>query len=191
MSKNFYDNLGIPEPDFYLNVGSGSHVVQTVKIIIEFENVILRDRPFLIIVDGDINSTIACAIVAKKLFIEVAHIESGFRSFDKRMPEEINRLLTDQISDFLFITEESAKINLLREGIKPKKIFFVGNIMINTLLLNLDKAKNLDYYNKFNLEKGSFALITIHRPSNADKKNKLAKIVDIINYIQEKIQVQN
>lgn len=189
MSKIFFDNLGIPEPDIFLNVGSGSHALQTAKIMIEFEKVVKREKPYLVIVVGDVNSTIACALVAKKLFIDVAHVEAGLRSFDMRMPEEINRVLTDQISDFLFITEKSANVNLKREGIDPKKIFHVGNVMIDNLIINLEHAKNLEYYKKFKLEKNSYALITLHRPSNVDFKKDLTQIVGILKYVGRKIKL--
>lgn len=189
MSKIFFENLGIPEPDIYLNVGSASHAVQTAKIMIEFEKAILEEEPKLIIVVGDVNSTIACALVAKKLFIEVAHVEAGLRSFDFRMPEEINRILTDQLSDYLFTSEKSAEINLKKEGISPEKIFFVGNIMIDNLLMNLERARNIKVLKKYNLEKKKYALITCHRPSNVDNKEDLEKIIEILNYIQEKIKL--
>jgi len=189
MSKVFFDSLEIPEPDIFLNVGSGTHAVQTAKIMVEFEKVLIKDDPILVVVVGDVNSTIACALVAKKLFIDVAHVEAGLRSFDRRMPEEINRLLTDQISDLLFTTEESAEINLRREGIDEKKIFFVGNVMIDTLIRNIEKTKDLEYYKSFNLDKKSYALITIHRPSNVDEKEDLLKIVEILNYVGNKIKI--
>ena len=189
MSKIFFDNLKIPEPDIFLSVGSGSHAWQTAKIMIEFEKVIIKEKSSLVIVVGDVNSTIACALVAKKLFINVAHVEAGLRSFDMRMPEEINRLLTDQISDLLFITEKSALVNLKREGIANNKIFHVGNVMIDNLVMNLESAKKIEYNNKFNLEIGSYALITVHRPSNVDSKEDLNHIVNMLNYLQNKIKV--
>lgn len=189
MSDIFFEDLGIPEPDIHLNIGSASHAVQTAKIMIELEKSLVKDEPSLVVVVGDVNSTLAGALVAKKLNIKVAHVEAGLRSFDQTMPEEINRLLTDQISDFLFTTEMSAEINLKREGIDPRKIFFVGNTMIDTLVMNLDKAKISDYYKKFNLEKNQYALVTIHRPSNVDIKENLEKIIDILNYTQEKIKI--
>jgi UDP-N-acetylglucosamine 2-epimerase (non-hydrolysing) len=188
MSKVFFDALGIPEPDEYLNAGSGTHAVQTAKVMVEFEKILIEDHPILVVVVGDVNSTIACALVAKKLFIDVAHVEAGLRSFDRRMPEEINRLLTDQISDLLFITEKSAEINLKKEGIDDKKVFFVGNVMIDTLIRNIEKAKDLEYYRSFNLGKRSYALITIHRPSNVDEKDDLLKIVEILNYVARKVK---
>jgi UDP-N-acetylglucosamine 2-epimerase (non-hydrolysing) len=189
MSKIFFEDLGIPEPDIFLNAGSGSHAVQTAKIMIEFEKVIIKEEPFLVVVVGDVNSTIACALVATKLHIKVAHIEAGLRSFNRKMPEEINRLLTDQISDFLFVTEKSGVLNLKREGISAEKIFFVGNIMIDTLVENLEKAKKLNLLEIYNLKKNNFALITLHRPSNVDTKENLEKMVKIIKFLQKKIKV--
>ncbi len=189
MSKIFFDNLGIQKPDYFLNVGSGSHATQTAKIMIEFEKVILSEKPKLVIVVGDVNSTIACALVAKKLSIKVAHIEAGLRSFDFKMPEEINRRLTDQISDYLFITEESAKVNLNNEGIDPSKIFFVGNIMIDTLVSNLEQAKKNNYYKALNLTAGQYGLITIHRPSNVDTEEDLKRVIKYLSYVQSKIKI--
>ena len=189
MSNVFFDDLGIPEPDVHLNVGSASHAVQTANIMIEFEKIIIKEKPSLVIVVGDVNSTIACALVAKKLRVKVAHVEAGLRSFDMKMPEEINRLLTDQISDFLFTTEKSAELNLKREGIGADKIFFVGNIMIDTLITNLEKAKKLNLLDKYNLKKNDYALITLHRPSNVDTKENLEKMLNILNFLQEKVKV--
>ena len=189
MSRIFFDNLGISKPDYFLNVGSGSHGFQTAKIMIEFEKVILQEKPKLIIVVGDVNSTIACALVAKKLLIEVSHIEAGLRSFDDKMPEEINRKLTDQISDYLFVTEESGLINLRNEGINSSKIFFVGNIMIDNLIRNLERARKDNYYKELDLRSGLYGLITIHRPSNVDRKEDLEKVIEILNYIQSKIKI--
>jgi len=189
MSKIFFDNLGISKPDYFLNVGSGSHAFQTAKIMIEFEKVILKEKPKLVIVVGDINSTIACALVAKKLLIEVAHIEAGLRSFDKKMPEEINRKLTDQLADYLFVTEESGLINLKNEGIDPNKVFFVGNIMIDNLITNLDMARKNNYFKELDLIRGSYGLVTIHRPSNVDTKEDLERVIETLNHIQLKIKV--
>jgi UDP-N-acetylglucosamine 2-epimerase (non-hydrolysing) len=189
MSKVFFDDLGIPEPNIYLNVGSASHAVQTANIMIEFEKIIIKEKPSLVVVVGDVNSTIACALVAKKLHIKVAHIEAGLRSFDMNMPEEINRLLTDQISDFLFTTEKSAVLNLKKEGIIADKIFFVGNVMIDTLITNLEKAKNMNLLDKYNLKKNEYALITLHRPSNVDSKENLEKMLNILTFLQEKVKV--
>ncbi|MHA2182875.1 MAG: non-hydrolyzing UDP-N-acetylglucosamine 2-epimerase [Promethearchaeota archaeon] len=189
MSKIFLDNLGIPKPDYFLNVGSGTHASQTAKIMIEFEKVLLKKRPKLVIVVGDVNSTIACALVAKKISIEVAHIEAGLRSFDFQMPEEINRRLTDQLSDYLFVTERSGLLNLKNEGIDTSKIFFVGNVMIDNLINNLEEAQKIAYFKNLGLSTGSYGLITIHRPSNVDKKKDLENVIKIINEIGTKTKV--
>ncbi len=189
MSRVFFDALKIPEPDHFLEAGSGTHAYQTAKIMIEFEKLLLKEKPKLVVVVGDVNSTIACALVAKKLFIDVAHVEAGLRSFDRKMPEEINRVLTDQISDLLFTSEKDAEINLKNEGIEEEKIFFVGNVMIDTLVMNLEKAKLLDTYKSLGLRKKEYALITLHRPSNVDKKEDLIKIVDALNYLSERIKI--
>jgi len=189
MSKIFFDNLGISKPDYFLNVGSGSHAFQTAKIMIEFEKVILKEKPKLIIVVGDVNSTIACALVAKKLLIEVAHIEAGLRSFDKKMPEEINRKLTDQLADYLFVTEESGLLNLKNEGIDSRKVIFVGNIMIDNLIKNLEMARENNYYKELDLIRDSYGLVTIHRPSNVDTKKDLERVIETLNYIQLKIKI--
>jgi UDP-N-acetylglucosamine 2-epimerase (non-hydrolysing) len=189
MSKIFLESLGIPKPDYFLNVGSGTHAFQTAKIMIEFEKVLLKEKPRLVIVVGDVNSTIACALVAKKKSIEIAHIEAGLRSFDVKMPEEINRKLTDQLSDYLFITEKSALHNLQNEGIDSSRIFFVGNIMIDNLINNLEKAQENNYYKNLGLTNRLYGLITIHRPSNVDTKKDLENVIKILNYIQSKIKV--
>ena len=189
MSRVFFENLNIPEPDYFLNAGSGTHAQQTAKVMIEFEKLLLEEKPKIVVVVGDVNSTIACALVAKKLFIDVAHVEAGLRSFDRKMPEEINRVLTDQISDLLFTTEKDAEINLKNEGIDDQKILFVGNVMIDTLITNLEKAKHLDTFKSLGLTKNEYALITLHRPSNVDKKEDLIEIVDVLNYLSERIKI--
>jgi UDP-N-acetylglucosamine 2-epimerase (non-hydrolysing) len=189
MSKIFLDNLGIPKPDYFLNVGSGTHALQTAKIMIEFDEVIQKEKPRLVIVVGDVNSTIACALVAKKRSIEVAHVEAGLRSFDAKMPEEINRKLTDQISDYLFITERSGIFNLQNEGIDSSKVFFVGNVMIDNLINNLEDARNNDYYINLGLLNDPYGIVTIHRPSNVDDKKDLENVIQILNDIQSKIKI--
>lgn len=189
MSQIFFQNLGIPEPDIYLNVGSGSHAEQTGKIMVEFEKVLLKERPDLVIVVGDVNSTIACSLTAAKMGIPIAHVEAGLRSFDRTMPEEINRILTDALSDYLFTTEKSAKTNLLREGIKKDKIHFVGNIMIDSLLKNIKKTKRSQILKKLGLEQGEYALVTLHRPANVDKRQELAEILEALGTIQKRIKV--
>ena len=152
MSDLFFEELSIPAPDIHLGVGSASHAVQTANIMKRFESVLIDFRPDLVVVVGDVNSTVACALTSVKLGIPVAHVEAGLRSFDRTMPEEINRVLTDAISDFLFITEKSAKANLKKEGISEEKIFFVGNVMIDTLLEHRAKAKSSLILKRLGLE---------------------------------------
>ncbi len=189
MSDSFFKDLEIPEPDYNLGVGSASHAVQTAKIMIEFEKVCLKEKPDLVIVVGDVNSTIACALVAVKQGIKVAHVEAGLRSFDRTMPEEINRLLTDQISDYLFVTEQAGLDNLKNEGVADDKVFFVGNAMIDSLVFNLPKIKKSKILDKLGLEKGEFVLLTMHRPSNVDEKEKLKSLLDIFDDIQKKVKI--
>jgi len=155
--------------------------------MIEFEKVCIRENPNLVIVVGDVNSTIACALVAAKLNIKVAHVEAGLRSFDRTMPEEINRILTDQISDYLFVTEESGIKNLRNEGINDKKIFFVGNVIIDCLIHNLEKIKQSDILKKLGLKQKEYILLTMHRPSNVDQKETLEYMLDILEQIGNKI----
>ena len=185
MSAAFFEDLGIPEPDINLDVGSGSHAAQTAEIMKLFEPVLLAERPDLFIVVGDVKSTIACALVAAKLNVPVAHVEAGLRSGDRTMPEEINRVLTDQISDLLFTTSPEAKVNLLREGIAPEKIHFVGNIMIDTLTAQRERARGLDTPARFGVAPGGYALATLHRPSNVDDAGTLGEIFDALAELAE------
>ncbi|AMM41440.1 UDP-N-acetylglucosamine 2-epimerase [Candidatus Desulfofervidus auxilii] len=193
MSKSFFEDLNLPKPDINLGVGSASHAVQTAKIMIEFEKVCLRERPDLIIVVGDVNSTIACALVASKLGIKIAHIEAGLRSFDRAMPEEINRVLTDAISDYLFTTCEDANENLRKEGIPEEKIYFVGNVMIDTLLRYKERAKKSKILEKLGLNKDlqvrSYALLTLHRPSNVDNRETFINILKALKNVSKKIPI--
>ena len=168
MSDVFFGQLDIPRPDVDLGVGSGSHAQQTAAIMMTFEPVLLNWRPDLVVVVGDVNSTVACALVASKLAVPVAHVEAGLRSFDRGMPEEINRVLTDQLSDLLFTTEESAFDNLAREGIAADKIHFVGNVMIDTLLAHREHARALQVARQHGLTTDHYAVLTLHRPSNVD-----------------------
>lgn len=177
MSDSFFRDLEIPLPDINLGVGSNSHAVQTGRIMIEFEKVLLKEKPDLIVVVGDVNSTVACSLVATKLGIKVAHVEAGLRSFDRTMPEEINRVLTDAIADLLFTTEESGNENLRGEGVPEDKIFFVGNVMIDTLVFCLDKIRE-DRLPFGGLQKNDYAVITLHRPSNVDDPKILTRILD-------------
>ena len=155
MSRIFFDELGIPKPDADLQVGSSSHGEQTGLIMIRFEAVLLQERPDLVIVFGDVNSTVAASLCASKLGIRVAHVEAGLRSFDRSMPEELNRVVTDHLSDYLFVTETSGSENLLREGISPEKIFFVGNVMVDTLLKHRERARATGIRDKLGLGPGS------------------------------------
>ena len=183
LSRVFFDELGIPRPDVNLNVGSGSHAQQTAAIISAFEPVLTSGRPDLVVVVGDVNSTIACALVASKLGIAVAHVEAGLRSFDRTMPEEINRVLTDQISDILFTTEPVAADNLRREGIADDKIHFVGNVMIDTLLAHRDRARALDVPTRLGLAPKSYGILTLHRPSNVDNPEVFKRLFSAIGEI--------
>lgn len=189
MSKVFFDDLELPQPDFYLGVGSGSHAEQTAKIMIEFEKILLKEKPDLVIVVGDVNSTIACSLTAVKLHIKVAHVEAGLRSFDRLMPEEINRLLTDSISDYLFVTEKNGLENLKREGVDDSKVFFVGNTMIDSLAYYQSKADHSDVLHNYNLESHNYVLLTLHRPSNVDTKENLIELINFINQIADKRKV--
>lgn len=189
MSKIFFEDLQMPQPHFYLGVGSGTHAQQTANVMIEFEKVLLAENPDLIIVVGDVNSTVACSLVAAKLNVKVAHVEAGLRSFDRTMPEEINRLLTDAISDYLFVSENSGLVNLRNEGIPEDKIFFVGNVMIDSLIQHLPKAKNSNILNEFNLDPKNFILVTLHRPSNVDSNDFLTKLLQLFQNISEKKKI--
>lgn len=195
MSEFFFDDLNIPKPHINLGIGSGSHGEQTGKIMIAFEKAVLEHKPDLVIVVGDVNSTIACALVAAKVHIPVAHVEAGLRSYDRSMPEEINRILTDQIGDFLFTHSRDANKNLLREGIPKEKIFFVGNIMIDSLKLVLQQTSKSKLFEKLygiipqKNKVYEYAVLTLHRPSNVDNKNILEKILNCFIEISEKIPI--
>ena len=185
MSKVFFDDFDIPKPDHFLDVGSGSHAEQTAKIMLKFEKICLKEQPDIIIVVGDVNSTLACAITAKKLHIKVAHVEAGLRSGDESMPEEINRIVTDSISDYLFATEKSGINNLEKEGQAKEKIFYVGNIMIDTLHYGLEKLKT----KPAKATASPYAVVTLHRPSNVDNKEKLKEILSALAEISKDIEI--
>jgi UDP-N-acetylglucosamine 2-epimerase (non-hydrolysing) len=189
MSQLFFEELGLPPPDFYLGVGSGNHGEQTGKIMIEFEKILLEEKPDFVIVVGDVNSTLACALAAVKQGAKVAHVEAGLRSFDRAMPEEINRVLTDQISDLLFTTEAGAERNLAREGIAASKIHFVGNLMIDALFQHLQKASQSPIRSKLHLDDDEFCLLTLHRPSNVDDERPLRNILFALNEIQKRLRI--
>lgn len=184
MSKLFFHDLGLPKPDVYLGVGSGGHGEQTGKVMIEFEKILNANKPDIVLVVGDVNSTIACGLVAVKMGVQLAHVEAGLRSFDRTMPEEINRILTDQISDYLFLTERAAKENLLREGISADKVHFVGNVMIDSLLKQREHAERSAILNDLKLEAGRYGLITLHRPSNVDVRENLENILQALFDLQ-------
>jgi UDP-N-acetylglucosamine 2-epimerase (non-hydrolysing) len=158
MSKVFFEDLQLPKPDIYLGVGSGSHAEQTGRVMIEFEKVIFKEKPDFVVVVGDVNSTLACTLASVKLDVAVAHVEAGLRSFDRTMPEEINRLLTDQISHFLFTPSADANENLRKEGVPEDKIFLVGNVMVDSLLYNLEKSKRSQMLEKLSLIKNQQSL---------------------------------
>ena len=194
MSKLFFNELGLPKPDINLGVGSGTYGEQIGNIMIKLEKVKLekilgKEKPDLVIVVGDVNSTFAGALIAKQLGIKVAHVEAGLRSFDMSMPEEINRILTDRISDYLFTTEESGNRNLLNEGVDKNKIHFVGNVMIDTLLHHKKKAEQSKILKNLNLKKREYGVLTLHRPSNVDTKEGFDNIISILEAIQDKIKV--
>jgi UDP-N-acetylglucosamine 2-epimerase (non-hydrolysing) len=202
MSGSFFSDLGLPKPDVHLEVGSGSHAVQTGEIMRRFEAVVLGEKPDLVMVFGDVNSTVACALVTSKISFDahgtrplIAHVEAGLRSFDTAMPEEINRVITDHLSDLLFVTEESGRENLCREGVKPEKIHFVGNTMIDSLLASQEKAAKSAVLDHFDLRNGAgdsagngtaqtahgvrrYALLTLHRPSNVDNRETFLSILE-------------
>lgn len=194
MKHSFFDQLGIPEPDVDLGVGSGSHAVQTAEVMKRFEPVLDEHNPAAVLVVGDVNSTIACALVATKKGIPVIHVEAGLRSNDRAMPEEINRVLTDQISDLLFITERSAADNLMKEGIAQNRIEFVGNVMIDTLFLNKDRAvpphevlAGVMNAEKFLNKKSGYGIVTMHRPSNVDDPRVLRSLLEVIVDISQRM----
>ncbi len=189
MSQVFFEQLAVPEPDFNLEVGSGSHHKQTAEVMNRFGELVERERPDLIVVVGDVNSTVACSLVAAKERIPLGHIEAGLRSFDRNMPEEVNRVVTDSVSDLLFTTEKSGEINLRREGVPPEKIFFVGNVMIDSLLLGLEAARKSPLVRKLGLSRGEYAVVTLHRPSNVDDPGQLRGILSVLAEIGNRIPV--
>lgn len=189
MSDVFFKELGIRNPNYHLEAGGGSHAEQTAKIMIEFEKVCMADRPDLVMVVGDVNSTLACSIVAKKLDIQVAHVEAGLRSFDVKMPEEINRMVTDSISDLFFVTEEQGMINLKKEGKPDSAIHFVGHVMIDNLYYQLGKLEQMpaDTFslNDFKTQHREYGVVTLHRPSNVDDQKTLERIFEAFTRITQ------
>lgn len=180
MSDVFFNQLELPKPDYFLGIGGGSHTQQTAKIMLEFEKVMEVEMPDLVLVVGDVTSTIACALVATKMHIPIAHVEAGLRSGDRKMPEEINRILTDSISDLLFVTEQAGIDNLKREGVPDEKVFMVGNCMIDSLVHYRQKAGLLEIMPSLGVAKDDFVLMTMHRPANVDTAEGLTSILQII-----------
>jgi UDP-N-acetylglucosamine 2-epimerase (non-hydrolysing) len=203
MSDAFFRDLGIPAPDVHLGIGSGSHAEQTGRVMIAFEEVLLREKPDLVLVVGDVNSTMACALAAVKLHVAVAHVEAGLRSFDRTMPEEINRLVTDAISDYLFTPSPDGDENLLREGVPQEKIHLVGDIMVDSLLYHLEQAKRTPVLDDLGLKTGApspslattrngirpYALVTLHRPANVDDRESLSRILDGLQRVAARVPV--
>jgi len=191
MSEAFFDDLDIPRPNVNLDVGSGSHAVQTAEVMKRFEQVVLGQPVDLVVVVGDVNSTLACALTAVKLGISVAHVEAGLRSFDRSMPEEINRMLTDRISDYCFTTEPSAEQNLLREGVEAHRIFAVGNVMVDSLLFFLEKSSTSDILARLGLpgHRHGYALLTLHRPVNVDNDGDLRRMLEALNELAASIPI--
>jgi len=193
MSGLFFKELGIPKPDINLGVGSASHAVQTAEIMKAFEPIVIEHKPDAVLVVGDVNSTIACGLVAVKLGIKLIHVEAGLRSGDRSMPEEINRVLTDSISDLLFCTEESGVTNLLKEGVSQDRIHLVGHVMVDTLLSNLEKAKASTILDQLKgqgcIDGDGYALLTLHRPSNVDDPKVFSQILDALEIIQREVPI--
>jgi len=181
LSKIFFQQLQIPEPDINLGAGSGTQAEQTARIMIEFEKDLLANPTDLVVVVGDVTSTMACTIVAKKLNTKVAHVEGGIRSFDMNMPEEINRMVTDSLADYFFTTSEVANQNLRNSGVKDNRIFFVGNTMIDTLLTHLPKAVKPACWDSFQLQPKNYFVLTMHRPSNVDDPDKFARWMEVLD----------
>jgi UDP-N-acetylglucosamine 2-epimerase (non-hydrolysing) len=189
MSQVFFDQLGMPTPDIHLEVGSDTHARQTARIMTAFEPVLLEHRPDWVVVAGDVNSTVATGLVAAKLEVPVAHVEAGLRSFDRTMPEEINRVLTDHLSDLLFTTEESGNLNLQREGIPDERVAFVGNCMVDSLRTHVEAAIAQEPWQKLGLTPGGYALMTLHRPSNVDDPETLRSLISTASRIAEELPV--
>lgn len=189
MSDSFFRDLGIPKPDFHLEIGSHSHAVQTAKIMMAFEPIVLAEKPDWVLVVGDVNSTIACALVCAKLGVKVAHVEAGLRSRDRAMPEEINRILTDAISDLLLTTSQDADENLKQEGVADDKIKFVGNVMIDSLFYNLEKSKESKTRENLDLNGKDYAVLTLHRPSNVDEKEVFSGLLEALISVSEKLPI--
>ncbi|MBA2486063.1 MAG: UDP-N-acetylglucosamine 2-epimerase (non-hydrolyzing) [Nitrospira sp.] len=189
MAGQFFEDLQIPLPDVSLDVGSGTHAVQTAEVMKRLEPIVLRERPDLVVVVGDVNSTMAAALTSVKLHVPVAHVEAGLRSGDRSMPEEINRIVTDAVSDYLFVTEESGKRNLLAEGVSEKKIFFVGNVMIDSLEASRRLWAHSTILARLQLSNAQYAVATLHRPSNVDDIKVLKALIDTLLEISRRMPI--
>lgn len=189
MSKLFFEQLKIPKPDVDLEVGSASHAVQTAEVMKRFEPVVQEQKPDVVLVVGDVNSTIACAMTAVKLGVPVAHVEAGLRSFDRTMPEEINRLLTDAISEWLFVSEPSGVENLKKEGADPRRVHFVGNVMIDTLVASRDQFEGSVDLRTFGVEDNGYAVLTLHRPANVDDPAVFGGLLRAVEAVQRELPV--
>jgi UDP-N-acetylglucosamine 2-epimerase (non-hydrolysing) len=192
MSRAFFEDLELPEPHYFLGAGSGSHAEQTARIMVECEKVFQAEKPDLVVVFGDVNSTLACSLTARKLLLRVAHVEAGLRSFDETMPEELNRRVTDAVSNLLFTPSADGDENLAREGVAPGRIHRVGNIMIDSLvriLGRIDEQQEAALLRQWNLAKGNYALVTLHRPSNVDEKEGLQGILGYLNRLSARLPV--
>lgn len=189
MSDAFFRDLAMPEPDVDLGVGSASHAVQTAGVIQAFEPYVINEKPDWVVVVGDVNSTVACALVCAKLGVKVAHVEAGLRSRDRTMPEEINRILTDQIAELLLTPSPDANENLRAEGIPDERIRFVGNIMIDSLLAHLERSQHSQVLSELNLQPREYAVLTLHRPSNVDEKDAFARILDALQEISRRVPI--
>jgi UDP-N-acetylglucosamine 2-epimerase (non-hydrolysing) len=187
MSDVFFKDFDLPEPHIHLNVGSGSHAEQTGNVMIAYERVLIKEKPDLVVVVGDVNSTVAATLAAVKLGIKTAHLEAGLRSFDRTMPEEINRLVTDSIADYLWTPSPDGDENLLKEGVDPSKITHVGNIMIDSLVMLRSKIEKLTVSDKFGLSKGSYGLVTLHRPSNVDDPKVLKNLCLFLSEVSSRL----
>ncbi len=189
MSDSFFRDLGIPQPDVNLGVGSGSHGYQTAQVLMKIEQLLIERKPHVVLVVGDVNSTLAATLAAVKLQIPVAHVEAGLRSWDREMPEEINRVLTDSVSRWLFTTEAAAETNLLREGVPAERIHFVGNVMIDTLLAHRERALALDTVERLGLTPQGYAVLTLHRPSNVDSPDQLRRLFEVLGRLHAELPV--
>lgn len=181
MSKIFFDELHMPRPHFYLGISGGSHAQQTARIMLEFEKILEKEQPDMVVVPGDVNSTMACSLVASKMGVPVAHVEAGLRSFDRTMPEEINRIVTDTLSDLLFVSEESGLKHLRKEGIDEGKVHLVGNVMIDSLVAYLPQIQKSRILEELSLGKGKYTLVTFHRPANVDEPAYLQELIQFLN----------